>query len=177
MRVKLVAGAEIDVLSPEEHKAQTDRTLALLKKLDKGDPTPLDRGGQLVVDAAGNLGGGLGGPGQELYKPPVGMYASIHRWALATTSHTPIAPLNQGWIMFYRGSPSSDALIAFAPAGGSTAVAPYVISEGDGAKILRNGQPIIALGAGLPANQQIGWTLQIRIWPESRPLAAPVVEA
>lgn len=176
MKVKLQAGMEMDVLSPAEHQAQTDRVLAELRR-NRG-PLVIVQTAMLQVDGAGLLGGGIDGIGAELYQCPTGRSAQIHRLALAAYGSTPAAPLAAGWITGHRNAASNLSLVYVIPTAVAGPVIPKVIDDGSDGVILRPGENLILVGAGLTANLQIAATLQIELFDEPGGAASdPVTES
>jgi hypothetical protein len=178
----LRAGAEIDVLSPGDLEAAVDRVLSHMERGHQLGPTILRRGPRetIVVDGGGNLGGGAAGPGIEIYRCPVGTYAIMHRFSLAASpgaSGSPSVPLTAGWVALYVSTPSSDALVTFAPqTSSSTLVLPLVISEGNGAIKIQNGESIQLVGGGLPPGATLGCLTQIELFPETPAALQTVAE-
>jgi hypothetical protein len=167
VKVKFSAGAEADILSEPEYRAGVDAIRGSLHKVEdkiNGLVPRLDRLDSAVfnADAAGNVGGGATGPGTAVSACPLGQSAKLHRISLTAAGFTPTAPLTQGWIAWYRNAPSATGLVMFLPVG-TTAVAPVVIVEGQhDAALLRDGDSLVVVGAGLPANQAFGMAFQIQ---------------
>lgn len=177
--VKLEAGAVLDLLSGDEYEKGTSTLTGKLDKISDqlgaiDSPPMLVRvPNEVTTDASGNIGGGSLispslNPPPILYRAPVGQTARIVRMSLADGTHTPIAPLAAGWLMFYVDQPSPGNLVTFAPQLGSTNVLPNVYTDGThSATMLRDGQALIVVGGGLPANTNIGVGLQVWLYPTS----------
>lgn len=177
----LKAGAQIDVLTPADMKHHTDRLVHELSRIAR-DPVVLRRGPREVIttDAGGNLGGGAQGPGIELYRCPVGTFAQLQRFSLSAppgASGSPGTALTTGWVALYVSTPASDALVNFTPQGpAGSVVLPFMFEEGDGAVKIQNGESLLLVGAGLPASSTYGCLTQVRLWPQSWPVAVTTVE-
>lgn len=160
-KYELRAGAEIDILTPAEHAKRMDKTDKEFRNSLDGEA--LTGTQQIATDAAGNVGGGVNGPGVTLYEAPAGMTAHLHRVTMSANGFTPILPVSSGWLAWYRGAPSSGSLVMFTPSSG-TGVIPFVWSEGrHSAPIFRPGEYLVLSGAGLPASLQVGIAFQFTL--------------
>lgn len=157
----LKAGAEIDVLTSKELKAEVDsirQQMANGIKRDwftTGEIVTVDSNGSLGVSPDGNL---IGVP---LYTCPTGRCAELHRIAITANGYDPSNPLTTGWLQWDRGNPSLTSLIMIV---GGGVTLPTVVVEGTGAAVVRNGEHIVVSGKGLPANLQLGISLQLRLF-------------
>lgn len=159
----LKAGASIDVLTPKEHAEEMEKTRKVIRD---GLGANVIRGMQQITsDAAGNVGGGINGNGVLLYETPLGYRAGLHRVSIAAPSpYTPVNPVNQGWLGWYKGGPSMASLVMFTPSSG-TAVVPFVWSEGNhSAPVFTSGETLVLVGSGLPANLQMGISYQLTLY-------------
>lgn len=164
MKCELKAGASIDVLSPKEHKEQTDRLLEELKRAARGPLVDLTSA-IVATDAAGALGGGLTGPGIVVYTCPMGRTARLHRFSITTDAATPSAPVAAGWLSIYRNQPGPTALVHAFPQPGSATLLPIVQTwGGETAPVFRSGDRIMLAGAALPVSTKIGVTLQLCLY-------------
>lgn len=166
MKVALKAGAEVDFLSPPEYKAEMDRLRQEIRR--QAAPNLLEFSVSFAADAAGVVGGGLGGPGAVLFTAPVGISAKIHRVQITGAGVTPIAPLAVGWLALYRTNPSLSTLLEFTPALGSVNTLPWVVTRGQhDAPLLRSGERLVVAGAAITAGLQMGCQLHVQQMDDS----------
>lgn len=164
-KVKLAAGAEIDLLSSDEHKHQTDRVVQALAELSKNLSTTTHHIEGLITDASGNIGGGVGGPGHVLYRVTTSYAAAIHRYAFNAAGYTPGTPLQTGWLMIVENDPNGlGNLVVPLPGTSNNTVAPVTFTDGRAsAYLLRRGSELRVIGGGLPDNLPISIGLQLRL--------------
>lgn len=160
--VKLIAGAELDLASGAELKEQTAQLGAKLDQLAAGPMFELS-GALVTSDAGGLVGGGAAGNGVTLFRAPDNCAARISRLSVKSPSATPSSPITTGWMELYRDAPNNySGLAIFLPISG--VVAPVVVVEGrTDALLLRNGQPLVVIGSGLPVSTQFAFGFQIEL--------------
>lgn len=179
MRVQLKAGAEFDVLSPEEHQRvaeqQTDRIIRAIGRI----PLIRRETTTFIPDANGNVGAGAfhaladGAPGQGVFRAPEGFIFQAHRWALNSFAYSPGSPLTSGSIYVYRNDFSQGNLVWFLPVSGSTALIPAVLAWGRDAPWLLNGERFLLFGSSLPTGTQFSITVEGELWPMEAKVPGP----
>lgn len=177
VEAKLEAGGVIDFLGGDEYRHGTEKLAGKLDKIVQqlaeaqlGDIAQ-NVIGNVTSDASGNVGGGttgaLGVPPAPLWRVPQGYNARLFRGAVATPGSTPAAPITTGWMALYADQPGISNLIMFLPVGG--VVAPLVWTDGrHNAAYLADGQQLVVIGAGLPANTQFGFRFTVSLFDGSR---------
>lgn len=173
---KFAIGAELDLLSPADMGKATNDIVRAVIGLRQA-PWIDHEVTLLSVDASGNVGGGVGGPGVPVYRVPTGRRVDIQRLSLSSPGYTPTAPLTAGWLVA-SADQGGGPLIYMWPGAGEPAanVIPSLIGDGDSAARLTGGQRLMLLGAGLPTGLEIVVFLQIRLWsdyPQSRAVETP----
>lgn len=163
MRTKLGIGADVDFVSPEDLRSAVLPIRQAVLSLRKA-PTVVHYSFPVATDGASNLGGGALGDGIVIYQTPTGTRADIQRILLDSPSYTPSAPLATGWIRAARNSAKGGAEV-FWPATGTT-VLPSLVTDGDPAIRLNDGDRLVLVGAGLAVNIEIVVNLQVRLWDD-----------
>ena len=154
MKFKFEAGADVDLLSGEEYDHGIGKVLKMLSRSQRG-PNSIDETRQGTTDANGNL------PATEIFRVPVGMVVAIHRINVEAEGYTRAAPYTQGYINFSLDAESRHKIFVGLPASGSTVFPATLVDSVSAAKIAKDGQIIIAKGAGLPVNTMIDFNIQI----------------
>lgn len=154
MKFKFEAGAEVDLLSSDEYKSGVAELLKQLSRSNRA-PNSIDETYQGTTDASGNL------PATAIFRVPVGMVVAIHRINIEAYGYTRAAPYTQGYINFSLDVDSRHKIFVGLPASGSTVFPATIVDSVSAAKIAKDGQIIIATGAGLPVNTVIVFNVQV----------------
>lgn len=171
--VKLEAGAMMDLLSGTEYQKGTTDLIGKLDQIVQGlaeaqlGDIAQNVTANVTSDGSGNVGGGVNGAGAILWRVPQGFNARLFRGAVATPGSTPAAPITTGWMAMYADQPGISGLVMFLPVGG--VVAPLVWTDGrHNAAYLADGQQLVVIGAGLPANTQFGFRFTVSLFDGAR---------
>jgi len=164
-KFKLSAGAELDLLSPDDLDRGLDPVVAALRKLS-APPMVRRDSVQITADASGNVAS------RDIVRARPGTLVKVNRIIMTGDGATPTAPnapMQQGWIGFYRAAPSPSTLQSFVPVGGSTTVLPAMLVDGDGAVELHDGEVLVLAAGGLVANTVFTVNVQYRQWDTPEP--------
>lgn len=164
-KVKLQAGAEVDILSAKEQAEITARKSAADARRS---PLVLRDSGEVVTDASGDFDG-------ELYRVPQGSRVLVHRLSLWDPTVTPAAPNSTGWLAVYRNG-AEGAPIEFAPEPGSTNVLPVLFTATSDGPVLRGGELLWLHVVGTTPSIRIVYGLELDLWNDQLPPAVTVDE-
>ena len=163
-RYELRAGAEIDLLTPDEMADQLGglkdflRSQAVAPSVEHTPPVTI------TSTAGGDIGGGAAGTQPVLiYECPVGMLAMVHRIVVDAPSATPAVPLTAGWMRFTRNAAVVGTTEFFLPVNGD--IAPVEVDWGSNSgPVLISGETLLVWGASLGNAVQYVIHCQVRVW-------------
>lgn len=160
---ELKAGAKIELLDKAELHDEMAELRSVLARMAPRPPTIVKAERTLVSDSAGNIGGGITGPGVVVYQCPLGYQGFVHRFRVTATGYTPSTPLTTGEAWVARNGPTLSTVEFFLPISG--VVAPLVLAEGSNSAVqLGPGERLLLFGGSLPVDLTLFVGLQLRLW-------------
>jgi len=166
-KVKLLAGAEVDLLSPEEHKAAFQELEDYFREAD--GTTIIRAAASFLTNSSGNTTGAYGG-GNEVYRVPDGFHAYLTRLSGDYEGSTFKTP--QSCDFRY----CADYLNPSALRDGYSQL-PWVFTYSRShAPLFLQGQIVVVGIQGGPASTAIYCTAQVILVPTSKVLGADVLE-
>lgn len=161
MRQKFAIGAELELLSPADLEAASNRVIKAVVGLRQ--PPTIERVSYVFSsDPAGLVGSGSVNGEAEAYRVPMGMRCDINRITLDIAGF-PTTVVNTTGRLALRSNDTAGPLVYFWPQPGGN-VAPAIESYGGDAPRLNGGERLVLVGSALTASQEFILNLQITLF-------------
>jgi hypothetical protein len=167
-KVKLSAGAEVDLLSPKEHEAHLAKLEQFLSERD--GTTLVHAGSTFSTDASGNTAA-LAEGGGAVYRVPDGFHAYLLRLSIDFEGSNPSSPTTCGVKV------CADYVTPSALRAANNTVPSVFSASRSHAPMFRQGQRVIVALQGGPATTMIYCTVQVLLVSTTGRLRTDVLES